>query len=272
MKVAGFFIPVAAVALVFTNGLYAQDGAASDKPYSSIVSRNIFGLVPIPVVDPATLLPPPEPPPKITPNGIMTIFGRLQVLFKVAVKPPPGQPQKDASYVMNEGERQDEITVLKIDSKAGMVTFDNHGTVQELSLVPAASSAGPAGPAGGARMPMPAMNNPALRVPPAGGASVLPAIGAASSTGPGGRKVRTGGNVSQASSAATSVRGNSQPAQSAQPETLSPEAQIIMMESQRAKWLDQGNPAAAIIPPTPLTRDLIGEPGSGAGGPPVPGQ
>ncbi|MEI7808986.1 MAG: hypothetical protein WCJ07_10945, partial [Verrucomicrobiota bacterium] len=77
-----------------------------------------------------------------------------------------------------------------------------------------------------------------------------PAIGAASATGPGGRKVRTGGNESQANSAATSVRGNSQPAQQ---ETLSPEAQIIMMESQRAKWLDQGNPAAAIIPSTHLT-------------------
>ena len=272
MKVAGFFISIVAVALVFTNDLYAQDGAVSDKPYTSIVSRNIFGLVPIPVVDPASLLPPPEPPPKITPNGIMTIFGRLQVLFKVAVKPPPGQPQKDASYVMNEGERQDEITVLKIDNKAGVVTFDNHGTVQELSLVPATSSSGYPAPPGAPRGGMPGMNNPALRAAPSGGASVLPAMGAASATGPGGRIVRTGGNASQASSTATSassIRGNGQPAQ---PETLSPEAQIIMMESQRAKWLDQGNPAAAIIPPTPITKDLTGETGSGAGGPPAPGQ
>ena len=265
MKVAGFLIPVVAVTLVFTQGLYAQDGTVSDKPYTSIVSRNIFGLVPIPVVDPASLLPPPEPPPKITPNGIMTIFGRLQVLFKVAVKPPSGQPQKDASYVMNEGERQDEITVLKIDSKAGVVTFNNHGTVQELSLVPATSSSGSPAPPGSPRGGMPGMNNPALRAAPSGGTSVLPAIGAASATGPGGRKVRTGGNASQASSTATSVRGNGQPAQQ---ETLSPEAQIIMMESQRAKWLDQGNPAAAIIPPTPITQELIGETGSGAGGRP----
>ena len=269
MKVAGFFIPVVAVALVFTNGLYAQDGAVSDKPYTSIVSRNIFGLVPIPVVDPASLLPPPEPPPKITPNGIMTIFGQLQVLFKVAVKPPPGQPQKDASYVMNEGERQDEVTVLKIDNKAGVVTFDNHGTVQELSLVPATGSSGSPAPPGSPRGAMPGMNNSALRAAPSGGTSVLPAMGAASSTGPGGRKVRSGGNASQASSAATSIRGNSQ---SAQQETLSPEAQIIMMEAQRAEWLDKKNPAASIIPPTPLTRELMGETGSGSGGPPATGQ
>ena len=209
------------------------------------------------------------------PNG-----GELIVTFGVhaiggtlgAVKPPPGQPQKDASYVMNEGERQDEITVLKIDNKAGVVTFDNHGTVQELSLVPATSSSGYPAPPGAPRGGMPGMNNPALRAAPSGGASVLPAMGAASATGPGGRKVRTGGNASQASSTATSassIRGNGQPAQ---PETLSPEAQIIMMESQRAKWLDQGNPAAAIIPPTPITKDLTGETGSGAGGPPAPGQ
>ena len=255
MKVAGILIPVAAVALALANGLCAQDGAVSDKPYSSIVTRNIFGLVPIPVVDPATLLPPPEPPPKITPNGIMTIFGRLQVLFKVAVKPPPGQPQKDATYVMNEGERQDEITVLKIDSKAGAVTFDNHGTVQELSLVPATGSSGNPGPPGAPRGPMPGMTSTAMpSVPSFGGTSVLPAIGAASATGPGGRRVSSGGNMSQASSGiASSGRGNSQSASQTPQKTLSPEEQIIMMETQRAEWLDKKNPASAILPPTSLT-------------------
>jgi hypothetical protein len=38
-----------------------------------------------------------------------------------------------------------------------------------------------------------------------------------------------------------------------QEEALTPEAQVIMMEAQRAKWQEEGNPAAAIIPPTPLT-------------------
>ena len=254
MKVAGILIPVAAVALALANGLYAQDGAVSDKPYSSIVTRNIFGLMPIPVVDPATLLPPPEPPPKITPNGIMTIFGRLQVLFKVAVKPPPGQPQKDATYVMNVGERQDEITVLKIDSTAGVVTFDNHGTVQELSLVPATGSSGNPGPPGAPRGPMPGMTSTAMPAPSFGGTSALPAIGGASATGPGGRRVSSGGNMSQASSGiASSGRGNGQQTQQETQKTLSPEEQIIMMESQRADWLDKKNPAASIIPPTHLT-------------------
>jgi hypothetical protein len=55
-------------------------------------------------------------------------------------------------------------------------------------------------------------------------------------------------------------------------EQVTPEQQIVNMESQRAKWLDEGNPAAAIIPPTPLTQQVTGG-GEGApgGGPPVPG-
>ncbi|HEY5041862.1 MAG TPA: hypothetical protein VIK53_07650, partial [Verrucomicrobiae bacterium] len=45
----------------------------------------------------------------------------------------------------------------------------------------------------------------------------------------------------------------------AQPLTITPEAQIISMEKQRAKWLDEGNPAAAIVPPTPLTQEVTGQ-------------
>jgi hypothetical protein len=68
-----------------------------------------------------------DPPPKITPNGIMTIFGRLQALFKVAAKVKPGQPPKEDAFVLAEGERQDGIEVKKINQPDGIVTFDNHG-------------------------------------------------------------------------------------------------------------------------------------------------
>ena len=57
---------------------------------------------------------------------------------------------------------------------------------------------------------------------------------------------------------------------------ITPEEQIINMESQRAKWLDEGNPAAAIMPPTVLTKQVTGEEniGGNAGPPgfPMPGQ
>ena len=64
----------------------------------------------------------------------MSIFGQLQVLFKVAGTAKPGQPAKDEFYILSEGQRQDEIEVIHIDEKASLVTFNNHGTVQEIPL------------------------------------------------------------------------------------------------------------------------------------------
>jgi len=277
MKTAA--IPVLAAALLVAGAVHAQDLTASDKPvvtvkaaepdkpYAGITSRNMFGLVPIPVVDPATLnQPPPDPPPKITPNGIMTIFGKLQVLFKVATKPPPGQPQKDDAYVMTEGERQDEIEVVKIDGKAGVVTFNNHGTIQELSLEPAKNTGGPAGQGGGPRMPMPGYGRPP--VAPGGGAgnSLMPAIGNNNAVGPGGRKVQMGGNQggNQGGNPGSSGLGSGASSQSS--ETMSPEARYILMEAQRAQLIESHSPMAPIFPPTRLTGQL----NPSAASPPIP--
>ena len=40
---------------------------------------------------------------------------------------------------------------------------------------------------------------------------------------------------------------------------LTPEAQVIMMEKQRADFINQNTPAAMILPPTPLTQQLLGD-------------
>ncbi len=120
--------------LALTSSVHAQDATLPGNPYALVVMRNIFGLNPKPLVDPN---PPPDanPPPKITPNGIMSIFGQLQVLFKVAGTAKPGKPVADDSYIMSEGEMQDDIKVAKIDEKSGIVTFINHGREQKLPLV-----------------------------------------------------------------------------------------------------------------------------------------
>ena len=57
-------------------------------------------------------------------------------------------------------------------------------------------------------------------------------------------------------------------ANNAAAQPVSPEDQVINMEQQRAKWLDEKNPAAMIIPPTALGKQLIG--GDGAPEPPTP--
>ena len=127
--------------LVLTMGVRADDAVLPGDPYAIVVARNIFGLNP-------------PPPPKITPNGIMTIFGQLQVLFKVAGTPKPGgAPPADEPYILSEGQRQDDIEVVKIDEKNSIVTFNNHGETQTLPLVTTLPSstpaAAPAGPGGG---------------------------------------------------------------------------------------------------------------------------
>src|ERR1039458_9508248 len=152
MKSAGtLFI---AVTLLASAGARAQDTAVPDKPYASIVARNMFGLLPIPPPVPVNTSPPEEEPPKITPNGTMTLFGKLEALFKVANKGKAGQPPKEDSYVLSEGERQEGITVLKINQPDGIITFDNHGHIQELPLIVASNTTAPAGPGpGGAAAP-----------------------------------------------------------------------------------------------------------------------
>jgi hypothetical protein len=128
-------------ALALSASLRADDIALSGNPYTTAVERNIFGLNPPVAVD-ATPATPAEPPPKITPNGITDILGQLEVLFKVS----GATPGKEDSYILTEGESQDDIEVTKIDKKNSIVTFNNHGVVQE---IPLASSSGGSSAGGG---------------------------------------------------------------------------------------------------------------------------
>jgi hypothetical protein len=120
--------------------LQVDSAVVLDNPYEAIVVRNTFGLEPMPTNAPADVQSD-DPPPKITPNGLMSIFGQSQVLFKVAAPAEAGQPPGDKSYVMSVGDRKDDIEVIMIDEKAGIITFNNHGRIQELPLVDVASLA-----------------------------------------------------------------------------------------------------------------------------------
>jgi hypothetical protein len=234
--------------LVLNTGLCAGNGVSPNNPYAPIVPRNIFGLNPPQAVAPQ----PTEPPAKITPNGIMTIFGTSQVLFEVAVPPQPPIPATEKSYILSEGQRQDDIEVTHIDEKAGIVTFNNHGVVQEIPLVKAppintptpvvmnSGFAPPAGVPGGfngssggnfARFGnRPGQNN---NMGNNGGNSV--------GNNPGGNSASTGyGSANSGSSGAAT-----------QPPP-SPEEQMIMIAAQHAQAQQEGNPMAAIFPPTPL--------------------
>lgn len=250
MKTAGML----AILFVFLSfNALADDVALSDNPYALVVERNIFGLVPIPVASPPDTKPP-DPPSKITPNGIMNLFGELQVLFKVSVPPRPGLPPHDQSYTMSVGERSDGIEVTKIDKQAGVITFDNHGVIQELSLSKAVASAAPQPAAAPTGSRSPGFNgfrgrqnshenqsfggsnyNPPVATTSYGNNNSAPSYGSASATG-----------------------GNNNTSQSQSTDDLSLESKVVMMEAQRAQWQQQGNPAMAIMPP-PIVKGVGGD-------------
>ncbi len=273
MMVAAFLLAAA---------VRAQDAnsasAAADAPYATIVARNMFGLLPIPPPhNPADDVPPPDPPPKITPNGIMTIFGKDQALFKVANKTKPGQPQKpDDSYVLAEGEMQDDITVVKINHLDGIITFNNHGTVQELPLVPAKDTG--SGPAGGG----PGGHSNPMIPSPGGGSRTFPGrTGTAFGSTPGNRgnignpnsgmggatsgsMGFGGGTAENAANGLTTIGGTTVNAnrvyQPVDNSGLTAEQEQMLIEAQRLKAMQTGNSRmAAVLPPTPFTEQNVNE-------------
>jgi hypothetical protein len=239
--------------LVLSAGARADDAVLPNNPYAPIVIRNVFNLTPPKLED--NTAPQTDPPPKITPNGIMSIFGQLQVLFKVAIPAKAGQPAREDSYILSEGQRQDEIEIVKIDEKESLVTFNNHGTVQELPLAKAAGTAGnPATPGPGKSLPT---------QPGRYGGHSIAARNRGAGTSSDSNNTGTGGGP-PATTAPTPTAYSGQSGQEPQ-NALSIEEQSVLMEAQRELWKQQGNPAAAIMPPTMFS------PRNSAGGtPPAP--
>ena len=258
MKVASSYRSQAGCLVVatalFTVNVRSQEvsGKMDNTPYAGIVARNVFGLLPIPVHKPEDDAPPVDPPPKITPNGIMTIFGRDQALFKVAEKPKPGQPAKEVSHVLAEGEMEDEITVVKINHVDGIITFNNHGTVQELPLVAAKETA--SGPPPG----VPPPRNPLLPggMPPPAGTGVQRQIPRPMGSGPG-YSPQAGTGSGMGGLPIQTV--GSQQAQANDPNAVTPEQAVYLIEAQRMKYLREGSPIANLLPPTPLTDQNVRE-------------
>jgi hypothetical protein len=226
----------------------------NNAPYSPIVARNIFGLLPIPTNPPVDPNPTPTtPPPKITPNGFMNLFNVAQVLFKVAYPPAAGQPAHDQSYVLAEGESQDNIEVTKIDQASGMITFNNNGVVQELALAAAPKITTPASPItnpGGAIGGGPSPNSGGIPRPVFGGgaAGLRNRLAAAAGTAnPNGDSTGGFGNGGDSELAG-----------------LSPEAQVLVIEQNRINDQDKVNSGQLPpYPPTPITpADATGPDGS----------
>jgi hypothetical protein len=226
----------------------------ADNPYQAIVGRNVFSLKPPPPPPNPEDLIKKEPPPKIKLQGLNTILGRRQVLFKVPAK-PPGQP-KEESFVMNEGERQGEIEVLEINMQVESVRFRNHGQEQLLNMKddadkPVVAALPPGPPPGaipgalpGVPPPPAAFNQPAPgTVTTIGGPTVIPQRTLRTSPVPGGIPAAGTGIAPQGIAPQT--------AQQASP--FSREEAEVLVEAKRMYYQQQNDDRGRIMPLTELS-------------------
>lgn len=126
------------VALGLAGGLILQISVFAltpdaGNPYAPIVDRNVFALRPPP--PPKSEEPPVAPPQKITLQGIVSAFGKKQVMFKTMMPgTKPGEAPKETSFMLSEGERAGEIEILGINETAGAIKVKNNGIEQSLTL------------------------------------------------------------------------------------------------------------------------------------------
>lgn len=116
--------------MAFTIIIPADGGILAGNPYKPIATRNVFALNAVSLPQPPAQ--PPAPLARISLTGLTTILGPPNALFKVSNPAEPGKPEK--SYLLREGQIQDDIEVMSIDAINGIVTFRNHGVVQPVQL------------------------------------------------------------------------------------------------------------------------------------------
>jgi hypothetical protein len=256
---------VGEIAVCLAGGLAFVASVRADNPYMPIVARNVFGLNPPQAADSTQQNT--EPPPKITANGIMSIFGHWQVLFKVVTPGRPGQPAKDTSYILSEGQQQDDIEVIQINEKKGVVKFDNHGTVQEIALT-STPAAGGAAPAAVNLNPMP--STPKVMLSGGGGGSSNSGdvvrfgdrLSRNRGSGNGNNNLNPGADNGSGLRSIPAQGGYSNPQSK---NNLSADDQAVLIAAQHKYHQDQGSPIANLFPPTKY------DPEAGVAPPPPPG-
>lgn len=254
--------------------------AESANPYDAIVERNVFDLKD----PPDTNAPPPtnEPPANVRLTGIMSIFGHTQALFMVQKSGQPGKgAEPEVSYILSEGQRQEGLEVVQIDSKAKKVKIKNDGIVSTLTFE-VAKAGGPGGPHHDMTPGQPHMGKPgfAPNFNPNAGAGALPQrtlrtpqLGQASPQAGGGNPGAANfgggynanpygyGNAGYNNAGGVSGVGYNQNPGQPQQSNLTPEEQVTMaliQQQQHADEIAQGR-----YPSLPQIPGLTGQPQPG---------
>ena len=128
-----------AVLLALSMTTLANGGSSGNDSYKAIATRNVFALNPVSQTQPASK--PPVLLANICVTGLMTILGSPDVLFIAFNPTDPKRPEK--FYTLREGQAQDGIEVMSIDTKKEQVLFKNHGIIQAISLADCSTTATP---------------------------------------------------------------------------------------------------------------------------------
>ena len=275
--------------LFFSTAAWSVTTETSGNPYQGIVDRNVFGLKPPPPPpDPEAVKPPPS---KMFLTGITTILGNKRALMKTTPPAKPGEPAKEQSFMLGEGQRDGEIEVVQIDEIAGKVKikafgsettldFENNGVKAAAAPAPAPGGA-PAPPGFVPKPGTPGFNpnpfNPnsatrPLRLPtPTGSAATSPGsspftpVFANNPAGYNPTPVYGGGGVSVGVGNTTiPLTGSTAPAVSpaqaaaeAASSQMTADQRFLLVEAYRAKLAQEGKTAMVPpIPPTPFTSEL----------------
>jgi hypothetical protein len=239
-----------------TNPIPPNDNTDASNPYGSIAARNVFALNPVP--PPA---PPPDPnaipPPKITLTGITTIFGPAEALYKVAAYVKEGKQMPEQSYILTEGEAQDDVEVTMIDTQKDIVTFDNHGQAQVIPLANGVATGGnsaPSAPSGqpgfirrfGGNFPRPGGGPGPGNFQPRSGGS----YNGGGYNNPNGNNFTPAGQLNNGGS--SSPYNNAYNDNASSQQTLSPDDQAALIAAQHAEAANNPNSRIPpnIFPPT----------------------
>ena len=119
--------------------LCAISASAQPNPFEAILTRNVFGLVPVP-----PLAQQPEPPlPKITLTGITTVTGPARALLKMAATPGTANPGGERFFNLKVGERDGELEILEINEKSRTVVIAYSGRTLTVGFDPEKPSSTP---------------------------------------------------------------------------------------------------------------------------------
>jgi hypothetical protein len=218
--------------------------SANSNPYNGIVDRNVFSLKPK-LIQEELPKEQPKPPVKLTLTGITTILGNKRVLLSAQIPARPPEQAKTENYMLTEGQRDGGVEVISIDEKGGKVVVNNNGITETLDFVN-----------NGAKLTVQAQT--ISRIVPApsalSGAPGNTSNPLGSFPQPPTRNLGTTPqpDTNAAGTGMSTALGYSAPS-SAPQQILSREQQEVLIELNRIRRQESGDPTARILPPTTLT-------------------